>query len=98
MEPVRDPEGNEIDYLTKFAAVPGRNVLEIGCGNGRLLWRYAGLGSAVTGIDPDHERLAEALSARPASTKTPVLFTQAEAQDLPFSDGRFESVILGWSL
>jgi len=98
MEPVRDPEGIEIEYLSRLESIHERKVLEIGCGNGRLIRRYANFASVVAGVDPDSEQLAEALSTRSESSKTPLFFAQAQAQDLPFSDREFASVILGWSL
>ena len=49
MDPVRDPEGIEVEYLNKTGAINGRSLLEIGCGNGRLTWRYANLAAATVG-------------------------------------------------
>jgi len=97
-EPVRDPEGVEIDYLKNLDGLDGRKVLEIGCGNGRLLRRYAGFVSAVTGLDPDAGRLADALTVRSEFENKPMDFVQANAETLPFSSGVFEGVIFGWSL
>jgi cyclopropane fatty-acyl-phospholipid synthase-like methyltransferase len=36
-----DPEGNETDALFALVELEGQEVLEIGCGDGRLTWRYA---------------------------------------------------------
>ena len=36
-----DPENNEPRALFDLADFNGRSVLEIGCGDGRLTWRYA---------------------------------------------------------
>ena len=98
MEPVRDPEGIEIEFLKRTGAVHGRKVVEIGCGNGRLIWRYADIAASVVGVDPDNERLAEALITRPETVETWAAFAQAEAETLPFPDEAFECAILGWSL
>jgi hypothetical protein len=35
-----DPEGYETDALLNLVELEGREVLEIGCGDGRLTWRY----------------------------------------------------------
>ena len=93
-----DPEGIEIEVLKRTGAINGRKVLEIGCGNGRLTWRYANFAASAVGVDPDHERLAETFTTRPETVETWVAFTQAEAETLPFPDEAFECAILAWSL
>jgi ubiquinone/menaquinone biosynthesis C-methylase UbiE len=97
-EPVRDPEGVEVAYLKGLDGIEGRRVLEIGCGNGRLLRRYAGFAAGVTGVDPDAGRLADALEVRPEFENKVIDFVQSHAERLPFANGAFESVLLGWSL
>ena len=98
MDPIRDPEGAEIEYLNRTGAVHGRKVVEIGCGNGRLTWRYANNAALVVGVDPDFERLAETVTTRPETVETSLLFARADAQTLPFPDQIFESALLSWSL
>ena len=98
MEPVRDPEGIEIEYLNRTGAIHGRKVVEIGCGNGRLIWRYANHAASVVGVDPDSERLSEAGTTRPETVETWAAFAQADAETLPFPGEAFECAILGWSL
>jgi 2-polyprenyl-3-methyl-5-hydroxy-6-metoxy-1,4-benzoquinol methylase len=46
-----DPENNETRALFDLADFAGQRVLEIGCGDGRLTWRYAGRAAPVTAID-----------------------------------------------
>ena len=36
-----DPEGAELAALGKLVDFAGLHVLEVGCGDGRLTWRYA---------------------------------------------------------
>ena len=47
-----DPEGEETDALFDLVEIDGSEVLEIGCGAGRLTWRYADRAARVTAIDP----------------------------------------------
>lgn len=95
-----DPENNEIHALLELADFDGKHVLEVGCGDGRLTWRYAELAEHVTAIDP-YER-----SIRRASRDIPdPLRDHVEFHSLPFEDfaansesSRFDVVILSWSL
>jgi ubiquinone/menaquinone biosynthesis C-methylase UbiE len=98
MKPRRDPEGIEIEYLEWTESVNGRQVLEIGCGDGRLIDRYARGARLVFGIDPDEEKLADVPDKGLQTLATPVFVAQAQAEDLPFAGNTFETVLLGWSL
>lgn len=98
MEPVRDPEEIEIEFLNQTGSINGRKVLEIGFGNGRLAWRYAENAWLVAGVDPDAEKLVDAAGTRPEAIETPLILAQAEAEDLPLPDETFESALLAWSL
>ena len=98
MDPIYDPEGIEIEVLNRTGAIDGRHVLEIGCGDGRLLWRIADVATSAVGVDLDAEGVAEAATMRPEAVETPAAFMLAGAETLPFSDAAFECVILGWSL
>ena len=46
-----DPENNETHALLDMVNFSGKHVLEIGCGDGRLTWRYADKASSVIAID-----------------------------------------------
>jgi ubiquinone/menaquinone biosynthesis C-methylase UbiE len=94
----KDPEGIEILHLEKMAAFPGRHVLEIGCGDGRLTWRYAPFADRVTGIDPDVQTLLEAVATLPDVHQKSVSFVRASSLHLPFPHKKFDIAILAWSL
>ena len=93
-----DPEGNETQHLHGIAPLPGATVLEIGCGNGRLISRYAASARQVVGIEPRTEPLALAMCSLPPTLSTKVTFVQANAEVLPFRSGAFNVAILAWSL
>jgi ubiquinone/menaquinone biosynthesis C-methylase UbiE len=96
--PIRkDPEGTETLHLQEMVDFPGRRVLEVGCGDGRLTWRYAASAARVTGVDPDAAALRELLSARPESLREIVLPVQANSESLPFPKNTFDIAILAWS-
>jgi ubiquinone/menaquinone biosynthesis C-methylase UbiE len=60
-----DPENNETRALFDLADFRGQHVLEIGCGDGRLTWRYAGRAAHVTAIDPNADRIVRARENMP---------------------------------
>ena len=55
-----DPENNEIRALFDLVDFSGKHVLEIGCGDGRLTWRYAEAAAHVTAIEPFEEAIGRA--------------------------------------
>ena len=61
-----DPEGAETDALARLAPVDGLRVLELGCGDGRLTFRYADAAASVLAIDPDPDLIARARAAVPS--------------------------------
>jgi tRNA G46 methylase TrmB len=61
-----DPEENESNALFDLpVAWTNSSVLEIGSGDGRLTWRYAGKAARVVAIEPDAEKHELALADRP---------------------------------
>src|SRR5881398_1102370 len=50
-----------------LAPLPGKRILDLGCGPGTLAKRLAEDGAAVTGIDPGEAALARARAAVPAA-------------------------------
>ena len=94
----KDPEENETRQLQGIVPWSGKRVLEIGCGNGRLTWRYAHLAQAVVGIDLDLSDLLNAHRERARHAVAGATFVLADAQALPFPDGSFDVAVLSWSL
>lgn len=93
-----DTERNETKYLRKFADFAEKRVLEIGCGEGRLTWRYAPETKLTVGIDTDHDALRVAIIDRPTDLEDKTLFNRANSQQLPFANESFDLVLLAWSL
>ena len=94
----RDPEGFEKKVLHKFADFADKRILEIGCGEGRLTWKYAGASALTVGFDPDHDALRVAQADSPSDLHNHVHFAQASASHIPFSKETFDIAILAWSL
>jgi ubiquinone/menaquinone biosynthesis C-methylase UbiE len=94
----KDPEKSEIKFLHRLVDFAGKHVLEIGCGEGRLTWRYAGSAQRVTGIDPDRDSLRVAYYDMPSNLRKTTTFSCASALNLPFPHERFDIALLSWSL
>jgi ubiquinone/menaquinone biosynthesis C-methylase UbiE len=94
----KDPESNETRFLHDLADLTGKRTLEIGCGEGRLTWRYAGSTRLSVGIDPDEDSLRFASTDRPADLLGRAFFVRASALCLPFQKETFDIAVLAWSL
>ena len=93
----KDPEKNELAKLMRYAEFSGKRVLEIGCGDGRLTWRYARGAHRVVGIDLERDDLRVASIERPSDLEGLVSFAQANSIRLPFRNDAFDMAILAWS-
>lgn len=93
----KDPEQNETKHLHKFADFAGARVLEIGCGEGRLTWRYAKGPAFTIGIDLDKDALRVATIDRPSDLVDKVQFSNAMSEGLPFQKDTFDLALLAWS-
>jgi len=94
----KDPEGIEQKTLHKLADFTGTNVLEVGCGEGRLTFKYAASAKQVIAFDPDHDALRIARADLPHNLQKHVHFAGANAKHIPFSKEIFDIAILAWSL
>ena len=94
----KDPEGFEKKILHKYVDFTNKRVLEIGCGEGRLTWKYADASRLTIGFDPDRDAVRVARADSPSDLRGRVHFTQASANHIPFSKETFDIAILAWSL
>jgi ubiquinone/menaquinone biosynthesis C-methylase UbiE len=76
----------------------GLRVLEVGSGEGRLTWRYAGPTQSVVGIEPDAESLARARAGVPPDLAERVSFRLVDATELDEPADSFDVAFLSWSL
>jgi 16S rRNA A1518/A1519 N6-dimethyltransferase RsmA/KsgA/DIM1 with predicted DNA glycosylase/AP lyase activity len=93
-----DPEGTEIRVLNTLCKLRGRDVLEIGAGNGRLTWRYADRAASVLGLEPDDGRVRRAIAATPNALRARVEFLHADVAAVDLPAARFDVVLLSWSV
>ena len=95
-----DPESNETSALFEMADFEAKNVLEIGCGDGRLTWLYADRAAHITAIEPFAESIAQAKEDLPAELKGHVDFQNIAFEDFAAGSesSAFDIVMLSWSL
>ena len=93
----KDPEKFETKALHKLVDFKGQRVLEIGCGEGRLTWRYARSARQVVGIDPDPDAIRVAYYDMPRELRNTTVFTCASSLNLPFLRERFDIALFSWS-
>ena len=98
MGTARDPKGAETRAILAAADFRNARVLEIGCGDGRLTFRYAGESRSVVGIDPKEANLRPAMNGCPENLRERVRFVCGSAARLPFRDEGFEIVVFALSL
>ena len=76
-----DPEGTEIEVIHKLVDFSGKEVLEVGCGDGRMTWRYADRAALALALDPDAEKIERAIDSTPEPLRSKVRFRVADIAD-----------------
>jgi ubiquinone/menaquinone biosynthesis C-methylase UbiE len=98
MAKLQDPEGIEIKTVLKHLSFAGKDVLEIGCGDGRLTFKYAEMARRVVAIDPLDAGIDKAKSDQPKNLHRKVEFRVGYGEKLTFPDQSFDVVFFSWSL
>lgn len=93
-----DPEGNETRMLHDLVDFAGKDVLEVGCGDGRMTWRYADRARSVLGIDPNGQWIAKARAAIPPALQSIVRFRVGDIAHARLRRAAFDAAILSWCL
>jgi len=93
-----DPEEIETRVIHDLVEFRGKTVLEVGCGDGRMTWRYAEKSSRILALDPNEEKIERAIESTPQKLRSKVRFVAADIADAELPDDAFEVAILSYSL
>jgi ubiquinone/menaquinone biosynthesis C-methylase UbiE len=95
---VRPADDVELRGLRAERHFRGKDVLDIGTGNGRLAWLIAPSARSVVGVDPDPDAIREATREARRRRAHNVRFRVSSAQDLGVGRERFDTALFSWSL
>jgi ubiquinone/menaquinone biosynthesis C-methylase UbiE len=92
------PPGLEIGLMERVARLAGREVIEIGCGDGRLTFQYAARARRVTALDPNDAEIARARDHARAAGAGNVRFLVRAAHRGNLPGGPYDVALFTWSL
>lgn len=75
-----------------------KDVLDVGCGVGRMTWRFAQHTRSVLGLDPVAVSIEAARADTPAHLRQQVNFRVADITTTELPHAAFDVVVLSWSL
>ena len=90
-----DPQGRELELIARVTDPAGKDVLDIGCGDGRTSRRLAERGATVLGVDPDEAAIAR---ARAGGSGGACRFRAADVLELALPPAGFDLVVFSRSL
>ncbi|HEY8730978.1 MAG TPA: methyltransferase domain-containing protein [Candidatus Limnocylindria bacterium] len=95
---VRPADDIELRRLRADRYFRGKDVLDIGTGDGRLAWLIAPVARSVVGLDPDPNGIREATREARRRGVRNARFKVSTAQDLGVGRERFDTALFSWSL
>ena len=98
MNEILDPEGVETRAIHNLIDFAGKDVLEVGCGEGRMTARFAGVTASVLAFDPHEPSIAVARRETPDTLGGKVNFQAAGMVDIALAESTYDVAILSWSL
>lgn len=80
------------EFIARLGLKTAERVLDVACGTGNLALPAARAGASVTGIDIAPNLVAQA-EARAAAEQLAIDFEVGNAENLPYEDGTFQTVV-----
>jgi ubiquinone/menaquinone biosynthesis C-methylase UbiE len=93
-----DPDEMETRVIHELVDFTDTDVLDVGCGDGRMTWRFAAPTRSVLGIDPLPDSVDAARSAIPYELRAKVRFQQGDISTTCLPPASFDIVVVSWSL
>lgn len=93
-----DPEEAETCAIHNLINFSGKDVLEIGCGDGRLTRRFADRTRSMLGVDLDADSIALAHAQLPEPLHPKVAFRVANITAEALPAATFDVAVLSWSI
>ena len=88
-------EVDEMEVVDQLVSVAGLDVVDVGCGGGRVTRQLAERGANALGVEPDP---IQAEKNRTAEAVPGLTFVEAPGQALPIDDGSMDGVFFSYSL
>jgi SAM-dependent methyltransferase len=80
------------EFIARLELAQGERVLDVACGTGNLALPAARAGALTTGIDIAPNLIAQAV-ANAAAEELAARFEVGDAEELPYGDGNFDTVV-----
>lgn len=94
-----DPAGDEVRALAAAVDWRDKQVIELGCGDGRLTLRLAALGPMhIEALDPDPDSIKLAEENLPRTEKKRINYYVGQAEALKYPPGAFDIAVFSWVL
>ncbi len=93
-----DPDENETRAIHDLVTFAGKDVLEIGSGEGRITWRFAHQAASVLALDLNQIRIKGALDNTPDALQSKLAFQVADITSVELPEAAFDVAVLSWSL
>jgi ubiquinone/menaquinone biosynthesis C-methylase UbiE len=81
---------NNSEILQELLDLPGKRVLDVGCGPGVLVRQMTGSGAKVAGLECGALPLAKAQAEEPVGVET---YVEGVGENMPFDDAAFDIVV-----
>ena len=96
--PLEDSEFIEMKKIERLVNLEQKEILEVGCGDGRLTFQYADSAKRVAAVDHSRKAIVEAQKSAPKKPSSKLKFYVGRGEKLNFPNNSFDVVFFSWSL